>query len=469
MKKYLKKAFSLTLAMACVLSLAACSSSSGSSDSSDDASIAVGDDGVKTITYTFRYDSDNITAEEADASRNGMIKGGFELLEEQLGGEVKFVIEYLPKLEIADLAMQAAGGVEADLFLDEETAIGQGVKGDLMAEVDWFLDLENVQGNISQQVIDMSMYEGHLYGIPVDLAPNMLYANKNMLKELGWTDADIEAWPGKVASGEWTMDDMIATAKEAMDQGIAKYGFMMDGVDNCASFTLASAFGFDMVDDETGNLIVTDEWISVFEKWDELVNVSGVTPTSLTSFEGTYETFYKGETLFFPDVSGYQYWQRNSNMDKDEFAEYYAENFTQALFPSAVEGEPGVVGTKVRSLFVSPQVQGEKLEYLQQAINLAYTPENVTSAVLDQVRISVLTNATDSPEIADHAFLSDCAYMTDYVTVRPAHPDFNTKYGAYYRTQVEGIIVDKISPEQAWENMKAEIEFNISEDQLTYK
>ncbi len=475
----LKSIVATTLVVATTFSLAACgtpstegaegSSSSSSQSSSEDVTTSEGGTDVKTINYTFRFDSDNITEEEANVSRNGMIVNGFKMLEEELGGTVKFEIEYLPKLEIDELAMQAAGGVEADLFLDEETAIGQAVKGGLVQPVDWFTELENVEGNIYQNVIDVSMYEGHLYGIPIDTAPNMLYANKNMLKDLGWTDEDIAAWPEKVMNGEWTVSDMIDTAKDAMDQGLAKYGFMMDGVDNASSFTVANAFGFDIYDATENKLIVTDEWIDVFTLWDDLVNVSGVTPESLPSFEGTYETFYQNEALFFTDVSGFGYWQRNSNMSQEEFHAYYEENFTQALFPAVNEGDSGSAAMKVRSLFVSPQVEGEKLDYLMQAINLAYSPENTVSAMYDQGKPSVVKSAFDLAEMDDYKFLNDIAYMADYCNLRSPHPDFASGYHSYYRTQVEAIIVDKISPEQAWENMKAEIEFNIDAEELLYK
>ncbi len=437
--------------------------STANSDTADDSA------DVETITYTFRFDSDNITEEEAAKSRNGMIINGFEMLEEELGGAVNFEIEYLPKLEIDELAMQAAGGVEADLFLDEETCIGQAVKGGLVQPVDWFTELENVSGNIYQNVIDVSMYEGHLYGIPIDTAPNMLYVNKNMLKELGWTDEEIEAWPDAVMNGEWVVQDMIDTGKAAMDAGLAEYGFMMDGVDNASSFTVANAFGFDIYDMAENKLIVTDEWVDVFTLWNDLVNVSGVTPESLPSFEGTYETFFQNEALFFTDVSGFGYWQRNSNMTQEEFHAYYEENFTQALFPAVNEGDNGSAAMKVRSLFVSPQVEGEKLDYLQQAINLAYTPENTVSAMFDQGKPSVVKSAFDLAEMDEYKFLNDIAYMADYCNLRSPHPDFASGYHSYYRTQVEAIIVDKITPEEAWANMKAEIEFNIDPEELLYK
>ncbi len=476
-EKKWKKGIACLLAATTMGSLVACGSSSSTTDGdtteaqggSATEETAKTEDGVTTIKYTFRYDSDNITEEEADASRNGMIKNGFTALEEELGGTVKFEIEYLPKLEIDELAMQASGGVEADMFLDEESALGQAVKGGLVQPVDWFIELDNVKGSYYENIVNVSMYQGHLYGIPVDIAPNMLYANKNMLKEIGWTDEDIAAWPEKVKNGEWIMQDLIDTAKQAMDAGVAKYGFMLDGVDNSSSFSIANTFGFDIADVQENKLVVTDEWIDVFTLWNQLVNVDKVTPESLTNFEGTYETFYQNESLFFTDVSGFNYWQRNSGMTTEEFQAHYEENYTQALLPAINAGESGSTGMKVRSLFISPLVEGEKLEYLKQAINLAYEPENTTIPMLEMGKPGVLRTAAELPVIQEFKFLSDIAYMADYCGIRPAHPDFNSKYHKYYRTQVEAIIVDKITPEEAWEKMKQEIEFNIDAEELLYK
>jgi len=52
-----------------------------------------------------------------------------------------------------------------------------------------------------------------------------MFYSKTKLKALGWSDADIAALPDRIKTGDFTLDDLIATAKEAVDKGIVEKGF----------------------------------------------------------------------------------------------------------------------------------------------------------------------------------------------------------------------------------------------------
>ncbi len=462
MMKLYKRITALAMASAISLSLAACGQKAP--EAPKDAE--VNEDGVKTITYRIRHDS----TDEKVVTRSEMIMNGFKMLEEQ-DPTVHFEFEYLPKLEVDELALQfQSKAVDADLFSDEETAIGQLVKGGIIQPVDWFLDLPNVKGNIFENVEKLNVYEGHCYGLPIDMAVCMVYANKDALKKLGWTDEDIAAWPEKVKNGEWTLDDMTATCKEAIDKGIVKYGFMTDGVDRAGSFSIGNALGINSYDREQNKLIFNQsEWLRVFQWWDKSVHEDKIIPASLPSFEGTCKSFWNGEVLFFSDVSGYEYWQRNSEMSQEEFQKYYDEHFTQALMPSADKGTPAQAAMKLRSMFVYSTVEGEKLEYLKKAINLAYTAENQVANTKYNGKLSALIPTYDLQEIQDFKFVNDTKYMPDYTTMRSSHPDFKNKYNKYGRTAVEAIMVDGISPEEAVEMMMNELKFNVDDSEIIYK
>ena len=290
------------------------------------AAMSVSAQDVKTITYHMRYDSAN----ENVVARMNMIMNGFKKLEEQ-DPSVHFEFDLGPKLEVKDLALQFNAGVPIDLFFDEETAVGLLFDGGIIQPVDWFLELPNVKGNLFDSVVELGYYNGVYYGVPIDLAVNMVYANKDALKELGWTDEDIAAWPEKVAEGEWTIDDMIAVCKEALEKGIVKNGFMLDGIDNASCASIQGAFDFTNYDRENNKLIFDKEgYKRVYEFFDRAVNQEGVIPVSLPGYDGTYLSFYNFEDLFFTDVSGYEWMQRYSEMSQEDWAAYYEEHFTQS-------------------------------------------------------------------------------------------------------------------------------------------
>ena len=76
---------------------------------------------------------------------------------------------------------------------------------------------------------------------------------------------------------------------------------------------------------------------------------------------------------------------------------------------------------------------------------------------------------SDLPEVKEFKFLADTAYMAEYGNMRAPHPDFNSKFHKYFRNQIEAIIVDKITPEQAVEAFEADVRFNIEDSEIIYK
>ncbi|MBE9593034.1 MAG: extracellular solute-binding protein, partial [Proteobacteria bacterium] len=71
---------------------------------------------------------------------------------------------------------------------------------------------------------DCTKYKGETWGVPQDAEARPLYWNKTLLKKLGWSDGDIAALPGKIEKGEFTLYDMLETAKQAVDKGVVEPG-----------------------------------------------------------------------------------------------------------------------------------------------------------------------------------------------------------------------------------------------------
>ena len=101
-------------------------------------------------------------------------------------------------------------------------------------------DIFTFSGNIKDQVrsgllldisdIDTSKFvegsfdaftvDGKIYSMPFDIPTRALYYNKEVLKELGWSDEEVEAFPGKIAEGSFTWEDFIALCQEVQEKGL---------------------------------------------------------------------------------------------------------------------------------------------------------------------------------------------------------------------------------------------------------
>ena len=85
-------------------------------------------------------------------------------------------------------------------------------------------------GNILPRLWEAVEYNGHIYGFPQVIdSVQLIYFRKDILRELDWSEDEINALPEKVKRGEFTLDDMIEVAKQAMAAGVSSVdGFPLD-------------------------------------------------------------------------------------------------------------------------------------------------------------------------------------------------------------------------------------------------
>lgn len=67
-------------------------------------------------------------------------------------------------------------------------------------------------------------YKGKIWAIPQDVEARPLYYWKPLLRQAGWTEADVNALPEKIRNGDFVLDDMLRTAKALQDKGAVEPG-----------------------------------------------------------------------------------------------------------------------------------------------------------------------------------------------------------------------------------------------------
>src|SRR5471030_2873474 len=83
-----------------------------------------------------------------------------------------------------------------------------------------------VYGDILPFLWDSVKYQGKIYAVPQDAEIRMFFYNKDMLRKIGKDEAFINSLPGRVAQGDFTLDDLSALAKEVVDGGAAQIGML---------------------------------------------------------------------------------------------------------------------------------------------------------------------------------------------------------------------------------------------------
>lgn len=276
-------------------------------------------------------------------------------------------------------------------------------------------------------------WDGKRWAIPQDTEARPMYFNQKKLAELGWSQQEIDSLPDRIKSGEFTLDDLIATAKQAVDKGVVKkgYGYWHRPTKGSDFYQYYFAYGGALAD-ESGNKLVFDK--AAAEKWfafQRRVVEEGITPEKYigTEFKIWHETVTSGDVLFW-NGGVWQFADWAKNYTKDKGGEEYLYGFVGwALQPTGEKGKPGVtLSHPLVYMVTSEKASGEQQQQdAFKTITAATTPELNNLHALGSSHLAILKTQLDKPDYAANKILQGTAYMLDYTRFLPNNPDF----GAY--------------------------------------
>ena len=123
------------------------------------------------------------------------------------------------------VTLAAEAGNAPNIIISGHEDIGPWSQSGLLRPVEDYVDFDAWPLNaIYSNLYDITSYDGVVWGIPQDAESRPFYYSRANLKAIGWTDADIEALPAKVQSGEYTLYNMIDDAKKMQDAGVVEAG-----------------------------------------------------------------------------------------------------------------------------------------------------------------------------------------------------------------------------------------------------
>ncbi len=136
----------------------------------------------------------------------------------------------------------------------------------LIVPIEDYIDVDAWPVNdIYPNLLEIASFDGQLYGLPQDAESRPFFFWKDYMREIGYSDADIEALPDRVQSGSYTLQDVLADAKKIQDAGLVEegYGFyprVSNGPDYWQFYT---SFGGTIENDE-GKLVFDREAMTGF-------------------------------------------------------------------------------------------------------------------------------------------------------------------------------------------------------------
>ena len=83
-----------------------------------------------------------------------------------------------------------------------------------------FIDLDSWPVNdIYENLLRIASYGGAVYGLPQDAESRPFFFWRPHMKAIGYTDADLDALPAKIAAGTYTLANVLGRRQEDAGQG----------------------------------------------------------------------------------------------------------------------------------------------------------------------------------------------------------------------------------------------------------
>ncbi|RLF19455.1 MAG: sugar ABC transporter substrate-binding protein [Thermoprotei archaeon] len=306
-------------------------------------------------------------------------------------------------------------------------------------------------------------WKGKVYGILQDTEARPFYFRKDVLRKLGWSEEEIEALPEKIRRGEWTIEDAIRVAKEAVAKGLVKWGFYHRPTPGAQPmFVFYIQFGGKIGDPETGKLIFDKSaWLETLKLFYRIAYEEKLMPPMAgMSWRTVHVDFVNGRVLFW--FGGTWHWAEYQRVPYHEELgtvpeDWLWENIGFALVPAPRPGLRPATNTHPWAFMISSQSKYPELAFL--ICVLATMPTFDVRHCLYGGKLPARSTTYAIKEFKENKFLSSCVYMHEYTSVLFNHP----KMPSYIRLVFEAVTaVEKgTPPEKALEDLIKAIQAEI--------
>ena len=308
-------------------------------------------------------------------------------------------------------------------------------------------------------------YKGVKWAIPQDTEARPMYFSKPLLKELGWSDADIEALPKKIEAGEFTLYDLLEVAKEAQDKGVVEpgHGYWTRPKKGGDFYAVYFAFGGEMQDPATGKLVlVKDAYLKHLKFHYDTVFTYKTTPEGFigTDWSVWHETVSAADKVLFWN-GGTWHWAEWTQKYLDGNEQHLWDNVGFALFPAGEPGLPPVELSHPLVYMISADCKEPELAF--RVLTEATSADLNSRHAVNSGHLAILLSQAGHPKYAESKFLQQTAYMVKYAVFQPNHPLFGT-YDTILWTGLSAVMAGEVTPEEALDIVVGDLQTELGDE-----
>ena len=364
-----------------------------------------------------------------------------------------------------EFVLASEAGEAPDIILSGHEDIGAWAPAGFIIPLDDMIAEYSEFEDVVESLWVSQQYDGVTYGIPQDAEARPIFYSKLLLRDLGWSEEEIDSLPDRITAGEYTFNDMIATAQEAIDEGIVDEGNGFWHRPSNGPDFLYYYYGMGgEVLDEDGNLVVDrDALVAVYELLGGMTS-SGVMRSDIIGVDWNevwHPTIAQADTVLFAAGGTWNWpnWAINYLADQGG-EEYLFENIGLALIPAMETGEP-ITLTHPLSYMISSG--SENPEVAMALIAAVTTVEANNRHAIDSFHLGILNAQVESEAYQANVLLSGAQYMLDYTTALPNNPGWNAWSGAYF-LGIQAVETGEADAEGAADIAIAQMENELGED-----
>lgn len=302
-------------------------------------------------------------------------------------------------------------------------------------------------GTIFPSLWDAGRCPDGIYAVPQDAEARMFFYNKQLLRKAGMDDAAIEALPERVMSGDFTMDDLIDTAKQVVDNTDAQYGILHRPSKGPDFMMVFHAYGNTFVDD-AGNLqIERDKLVNAFN-WFQRGTEAGVLAANNTSmeFDALRKEFYTGNAAFWMygiwDLGTYAF--PTYGLPSDEAS--FFKDWGWIAVPAAEKG--GKPSTLTHPVVYAVAGDTAEPDLVMRLLGHTSAADLNTDHAVSTTHLGIRPEQLEDPRYAEAWPLAKATEMLDMAQYLPNNPKFGELNGILY-TAIQGVESGRLSGEEA--------------------
>jgi inositol-phosphate transport system substrate-binding protein len=302
-------------------------------------------------------------------------------------------------------------------------------------------------------------YKGKTWAVPQDTEARPLYFNKTLLKQAGWTDQQIAALPGRLSSGDFTWDDVLATARDAVQKKVveAGKGYYHRPVNGPDFIQWYRSFGGRDFDAATGKLVINKAALLRYYTWLRTgVDQGVIEKDRLNNDWNRYQQpVTDGKVLFFSGGTWqWAEWEREW-VSRKGGEEWLFANFGYGPHPAHAKGGKAITFSNPQAYFITAASKNKDLAMRL----LAYTtvPDLDAKHAVGSAHLPILRATA---RLVNNKFLKEVSYLLNFTTFAPTHPDLSKWQDAVYRG-VSATESGQVTPAQAVDLVASEMQRTI--------